>query len=65
MRFALLLAFLALVSPFGARAQEAPRAPITILISIDAFRPDFLDRGITPTLNAVAARGVRADMRPA
>nr|WP_277998501.1 ectonucleotide pyrophosphatase/phosphodiesterase [Sphingomonas liriopis] len=40
-------------------------APITILVSIDGFRPDYLDRGVTPNLNALAAGGVSAAMRPA
>lgn len=31
-----------------------------LLISIDAFRPDYLDRGLTPTLSAVSRDGVRA-----
>ena len=36
-----------------------------ILISIDGFRPDYLDRGLTPNLAALAASGVRAQsMRP-
>jgi predicted AlkP superfamily pyrophosphatase or phosphodiesterase len=36
-----------------------------ILISIDGFRADFLDRGLTPTLKAIADSGVRAKyMRP-
>ncbi len=38
--------------------------PLTILISIDGFRPDYLDRGLTPTLSALAASGARASMRP-
>ncbi|MEQ1617867.1 MAG: ectonucleotide pyrophosphatase/phosphodiesterase [Terricaulis sp.] len=37
---------------------------ITILISIDGFRPDYLDRGQTPALSRLAAEGVRASMRP-
>jgi predicted AlkP superfamily pyrophosphatase or phosphodiesterase len=36
-----------------------------ILISIDAFRADYLDRGQTPTLSGLAHDGVRAAMRPA
>ena len=40
------------------------RAPVTILISIDGFRPDYLDRGVTPNLNALAAAGISAAMRP-
>lgn len=38
--------------------------PLVVLISIDGFRPDYLDRGVTPTLGALAAEGVRASMRP-
>ena len=33
-------------------------APTTILISLDGFRADFLNRGITPRLNAFIAEGV-------
>ena len=40
------------------------RSPVTILISIDAFRPDYLRRGDTPNLDALAASGVTATMRP-
>ncbi len=42
---------------------EQVREQVTILISIDGFRPDYLDRGITPNLSALAASGVVADMR--
>ncbi len=36
-----------------------------ILISIDGFRNDYLERGLTPTLTALAGDGVRAEyMRP-
>jgi predicted AlkP superfamily pyrophosphatase or phosphodiesterase len=45
------------------KAPAAATAP-TILISIDGFRPDYLDRGVTPNLAALAAEGVRGDMRP-
>lgn len=45
------------------KASATPR-PITILISIDGFRPDYLKRGVTPNLNAMAARGVSAAMQP-
>ncbi len=40
------------------------RAPVTILISIDGFRPDYLERGITPNLSALAASGIYGPMRP-
>ena len=36
----------------------------TILISIDGFRPDYLDRGVTPVMSRLAAGGLRASMRP-
>lgn len=47
-----------------ALAARETRAPVTILISIDGFRPDYLDRGITPNLSRLASGGVRAAMRP-
>lgn len=40
------------------------RAELTILVSIDGFRPDYLDRGFTPVLKALAENGARAAMRP-
>ncbi|KAL9043914.1 MAG: hypothetical protein Q9214_002913 [Letrouitia sp. 1 TL-2023] len=33
-------------------------APTTILISLDGFRADFLQRGLTPTLNSFITEGV-------
>lgn len=54
-----LLAFSAAPAAFAA---EKP--PVTILVSIDGFRADYLDRGITPNLSALAAHGVTAPMRP-
>lgn len=36
-----------------------------ILISMDGFRPDYLDRNITPNINYLARNGVRAKfLRP-
>ncbi|MFZ6647645.1 ectonucleotide pyrophosphatase/phosphodiesterase [Undibacterium sp. TJN25] len=44
--------------------QDQGYAPV-ILISIDGFRPDYLNRGVTPNLNALAATGALAEaMRP-
>ena len=43
-------------------AAEA-RAPVTILVSIDGFRPDYLSRKVTPALSKLAAEGVSAAMR--
>ena len=46
-------------------AQAPSRRPPVILVSIDGFHPSYLERGLTPTLNAIAAEGVRAPaMRP-
>jgi predicted AlkP superfamily pyrophosphatase or phosphodiesterase len=51
-------------SPRLAKAPPAVRPPV-ILISVDGLRPDYLARGVTPNINALAATGVRAKaMRP-
>jgi len=48
------------------RTQSSGPPDPLLLISIDGFRPDYLDRGLTPTLAAPAHEGVRADsMQPA
>lgn len=63
---ATLLAFLAGCTPHVApltRAEPA-RPTVTILVSIDGFRADYLDRGVTPTLASLAAGGASAAMRP-
>jgi predicted AlkP superfamily pyrophosphatase or phosphodiesterase len=39
---------------------EKDRKPTLILVSIDGFHPDYLDRYPAPTLNMLARRGVRA-----
>jgi len=57
----LFLVFLGACSaPAPRRAADAAQDPV-ILISIDGFRADYLDRGFTPTLSALAADGVRAE----
>lgn len=53
----------ATAAPARLAASEV-RAPVTILVSIDGFRPDYLERGVTPRLSALAAGGVSAAMRP-
>ena len=57
--------FASLAMALGASAVEAQQRPV-ILIGIDGFRADYLDRGVTPTLSGLAAEGVRADggMKP-
>jgi predicted AlkP superfamily pyrophosphatase or phosphodiesterase len=62
MRHVLVLIAL-LFLPAGLAAQEASR-PVTVLVGIDGFRPDYLERGITPHLSALAARGAAGPMRP-
>jgi predicted AlkP superfamily pyrophosphatase or phosphodiesterase len=52
-----------IILSFGTPAA-AKDAPVTILISLDGFRPDYLDRNITPHLSALAKSGVRARMQP-
>ena len=59
LRLLLCIALAAIAQP----AAAAERPP-TILISIDGFRADYLDRGLTPVMSALAARGARAAMRP-
>ncbi|MGI4732660.1 MAG: ectonucleotide pyrophosphatase/phosphodiesterase [Janthinobacterium lividum] len=51
-------------SGMAAPAPASTDAPVTILVSIDGFRPDYLNRGVTPVLSGLAARGVSASMRP-
>ena len=45
----------------GASRSEPKRV---ILISIDGFRWDYLERGVTPTLSRLAAEGASGPMRP-
>lgn len=50
--------------PVATSAAAEQRAPVTILVSIDGFRSDYLARGVTPHLAALAGNGVQASMRP-
>jgi predicted AlkP superfamily pyrophosphatase or phosphodiesterase len=51
--------------PAAAPAAAAEdRAPVTILVTIDGFRADYLTRGVTPNLARLAAAGVTAPMHP-
>jgi predicted AlkP superfamily pyrophosphatase or phosphodiesterase len=61
MRLILLIA--ALLLPAGLAAKESAR-PVTVLVGIDGFRADYLDRGITPRLAALAKDGATGPMRP-
>jgi predicted AlkP superfamily pyrophosphatase or phosphodiesterase len=53
------LALLALCAVLLLRAPVAPK-PIVILVSIDGWRWDYIDRADAPHLKALAARGVRS-----
>ncbi len=66
-RFIAAVTLLALAACSTQRVAEKPSAySPTILISLDGFRADYIDRGLTPTLAALAGDGVRAHaMRPA
>lgn len=46
-------------SPAGAPGATDP--PSIILISLDGFRPDYLNRHVTPVLDSLARAGVRAE----
>jgi predicted AlkP superfamily pyrophosphatase or phosphodiesterase len=49
----------------AALPPAAPAARTVVLVSLDGFRPSELGRGLTPTLDAIARGGVRAEaMRP-
>jgi predicted AlkP superfamily pyrophosphatase or phosphodiesterase len=66
---AVLAALLPLCAAAPAAAQVATvapevRAPVTILVSIDGFRADYLGRGVTPVLSRLAAEGATGPMRP-
>jgi predicted AlkP superfamily pyrophosphatase or phosphodiesterase len=52
-------ALCALLFGFAAEAGQT-----VLLVSIDGFRADYLSRGLTPTLSALARGGVQAAMRP-
>ena len=43
------------------RNESAAGSSTVILVSLDGFRWDYLDRGVTPNLDELAGRGVRAE----
>jgi predicted AlkP superfamily pyrophosphatase or phosphodiesterase len=63
------IAVLALTAFLGAcatvpMAPAQAERPLVILVSIDGFRPDYLNKGITPVLSRLAADGASGPMRP-
>ncbi len=69
-RLSLLVLFLLLsaCATSGGRPETAAdmtaRPERVILVSIDGFRPDYLGRGATPTLDRLAREGASGPMRP-
>ncbi|MGH9759416.1 MAG: alkaline phosphatase family protein, partial [Blastocatellia bacterium] len=56
-----LMAVLLSVSAFSTvRRANTELKRTLILISLDGFRWDYLDRGVSPNINALASAGVRA-----
>lgn len=45
-------------------AGGEPARPTVILIGVDGLRPDYLERGASPTLSRLRAEGTSAVMRP-
>jgi len=58
--FPMLFKKIACLFMLAAAGYASARTPV-ILVSMDGFRPDYLERGVTPNLNQVAAGGVRAE----
>lgn len=44
--------------------DTAAERPLVVMVSIDGFRADYLDRGIAPNLSRLAAEGASGPMRP-
>lgn len=64
---ALLLGLSACATALPPVSQIAPveiRQPVTILVSIDGFRPDYMYHGDTPNIDALARDGIQGTMRP-
>jgi predicted AlkP superfamily pyrophosphatase or phosphodiesterase len=66
-RAALALLLCSTLATCATRPVKPPGdGPAVLLVSIDGFRANYLDRGLTPNLSRLASEGVRGDgMRPA
>jgi predicted AlkP superfamily pyrophosphatase or phosphodiesterase len=47
-------------SSLSGGSQASHAKPILVLVSLDGFRWDYLDRGASPNINSIAVAGVRA-----
>src|SRR6478752_3990230 len=56
-----LLVVIAFVCVVPSAQRGSADSPIVILVSMDGWRWDYLDRHPVPNLKALAARGVRAE----
>lgn len=61
---AMMFALLAIIAAPLPAKEDSERPPVTILISIDGFRADYLGRGLTPNLSRLAAEGAHGKLRP-
>ncbi|EGF90120.1 phosphodiesterase I/nucleotide pyrophosphatase beta [Asticcacaulis biprosthecium C19] len=61
--FSLILAVLTLAG-CASVPQGRGEPPLLVLVSIDGFRADYLERGVTPNLNHLAQTGATGPMRP-
>jgi predicted AlkP superfamily pyrophosphatase or phosphodiesterase len=60
-RFLVSLLLCSACAPAPSPRSTGPTAPQSVLlVSLDGFRPDYLLRGLTPTLDSLARTGVRA-----
>jgi len=59
--FVWLLCFAVSLSQVEAQDKETAGQPYLILISLDGFRWDYIDRHPTPAIHELIARGVKAD----
>lgn len=64
MRRWLILLFALLLTACATSAPRSASRPLVILISIDGYRADYLDRGGSPVLAQMAKAGARGEMRP-
>jgi ectonucleotide pyrophosphatase/phosphodiesterase family member 5 len=51
-------------APSTFASKPRSETPRLILVSIDGFRPDYLERGVTPNLKSLAKDGAVGAMRP-